>query len=207
MRTRAYARVVFNGISLGGLVAADALRMLHENRSFDDVSVEPAATVIDAPTRKADLATWIQRVGGHAVSLPPYGAIANGMAPQINWVSPVLPRSKMEVGVDAASLERSIAYSNDLPLSMWRDQVRAITSRAPLVENSLDFLASFAYIESRYGDDVINPISARSAWFQAVGEDTKMLTVLADMPHAGLEIRPSEARKAVFSTYEFHTAA
>lgn len=179
MRTAKYGRAVMNGISMGGNVTASALMMLQANRTFEDMSVEPHAIMLDTP------------------------ASADSIAGPFDTFRPL---SEWAAEYGAGALANLVPEQNGMEPSLIASQLEALSDRNAPQDNSLDFLASMTYWESLKGGNLVHADIAKAAWKAAAGS-APFFYEQVNIGHAEFEANPEVVREHMNDIYTRIAAA
>ena len=204
LRTSGYGRVAMNGISMGGLVARDAAKQLHSNRTFEEYSAKPSLTFLGSPTGATDL-TGADRWLGYIPASIPFGALANLATDSVKWV-PYPEQADLESGVDIREIKATVDGYNQTPISAIGGQLHSIMYAKPPVVGELDWLASAAYVSFNPNGNPVNDMQAAAKWRKSVGPDVPFAVISAAMNHAGFSDRPQESARFIREVYDFHAS-
>jgi pimeloyl-ACP methyl ester carboxylesterase len=100
----------------------------------------------------------------------------------------------------AGRLTNLLPKLNGMDESLAISQAEALTDRAPLEEDSLNFLSRLVYWESLQGTDMILPGRATANWRRTVGID-KFEHVEVDMKHVDFEANRDLSYAAMLGIY------
>lgn len=189
-----YDDAMFVGISMGGLLMHRVMTLLQENRTFEDLSMDPSAVMVDAPTGLQDL-VGPMRMFARGISPFPPGAGANALYATIPHPG-IIPNTSPNPVV-----QESVRRSNNVPFSMLRDQARSIANADTPVPGSLAFLKRMNIWVSSEGDDIVDPDTSTETWRRAISDASRTEVVPVKMPHAGLEVQPMIAQAAMALIY------
>lgn len=189
-----YDDAMFVGISMGGLLMHRVMTLLQENRTFEDLSIEPSAVMVDAPTGIQDLVGPF-RMFARGISALPVGAGVNAMYDTIPHPGIIKNTSPNPV------VAESVRRSNKVPATMAQDQAASIANAKIPAAGSLAFLKQMNIWVSTYGGDMVDPETSTQTWRRAVSDANRTEVVPVEMPHAGLEVQPMIAQAAMAQIY------
>lgn len=182
-----YDEVVFIGSSMGGLLVYDTVT----NEKFTELGLTAKLVLIDAPTRRADLQSPLDKVSLLAfIAGGPFSNLFSRAYFEATFVAP--EEENIEDGVDRDELAERVKEAKSFPLSINNCWVRYIVSHGRPDKELVDGFSG-VYVRSLRDHGTTRP-EAFESWSEPV--DGMMPKFEVDSTHVGYNERPDTWQKA-----------